>query len=77
MKKEQPTPTPNIMFVGKQEIKGEIVKGEPLKFVVTPAETILLPDAEMQLKGFFHEKATDICRLFPHLYKPVTQKGDK
>ena len=75
MKKEIIENPPNLIFVGKREIKGELVKGEPFEFINAANEVIRLPDADSQLKGFYHEKAGEIIRLFPQFYKPLIAKG--
>ena len=75
MKKEIIENPPNLIFIGKREIKGELVKGEPFEFINTATGVITLPDAESQHKGFYHEKAGEIIRLFPQYYKPLVSKG--
>ena len=54
----------NIAFVGD---------GKPLREVNTASEKIALP--EDQSKPFYHERARFMCQTFPHLYKPVKEKG--
>ena len=66
---------PNIKFVGKVEIKGETVTGEPPSHINTAIDVIALPDAETQIAGFYHSQAGRICSLFPHLYKEFKPKG--
>jgi hypothetical protein len=57
---------PNIAFIGE---------GDPLLRITTPTGSVDLP--EKQDKPFYHEQAADVIRVFPHLYKHVTKKGDK
>lgn len=75
MKKNVLTPQLNIKFIGKVEIKGETVKGEPPTNINTANGEITLPDADTQHKGFYHERANELIRLFPYFYKPITPKG--
>lgn len=67
---------PNLIFIRKVESKGETVAAEPPAFIVIPVgEKIKLPDAETQLKGFYHERSGEIIRSMPKSYKEFKQKG--
>lgn len=66
----------NIIFIRKVESKGEMVAAIPPSFIVIPhGEKIELPSAENQLKGFYHERANEIIREMPKLYKEFKAKG--
>ena len=59
----------NIIFVSSNL--------EPFEAFNTATETIELPSAEEQIKGFYHERAGFIIRTFPNRYKQFRPKGKK
>lgn len=62
------SPEPNIMFVGGDD-------REPEKaFQNGMLPKIVMPDAEIQRKPFFHERASEIVQISPY-YKAVRPKG--
>jgi hypothetical protein len=61
----------NIIFIGRNA-KGE--KSEPPAHINTATGTIELPAENQQHKGFYHQEAANIIRLFPALYKPIITK---
>lgn len=68
--------SPNIIFVGKVESKGELIDAVPPKSIQDGREKIKLPSADEQLAGFYHPKAAQIIRAFPS-YKAFVKKGAK
>lgn len=69
---------PNCIFIRKVESKGEMIAAEPPPFIVVPVgDKIKLPDADEQLKGFYHERASEIIREMPKSYKRFEKKGAK
>ncbi len=61
-------PSANIKFVGKTD--------EPFSVICHGmTEAIELPGADEQKRGFFHERASEITALHPHLYKPFAPKA--
>lgn len=65
----------NIIFIGQRESKGKAVDAEAPRSITTVGKTYELP--ESQSKGFYHENAAEIIRLFPKKYKAVKAKGAK
>lgn len=65
----------NIIFVGKRERNGVIEKFTPPLTIRESNKVYELPNAETQLKGFYHDDARTIIQAFPHLYKPLKVKG--
>ena len=61
---QTPEPSHNVMFVGKIEIKGELVPGEPFTHYNNAGGTVLLPDAETQKNGFYFEKQANCVAFF-------------
>lgn len=59
---------PNIKFIG-----GRIGR-EPIRAFVDGNVIVALPLDSEQSKPFYHAEAARIARLFPLLYKPVTDK---
>ena len=78
-------PEPNVRFIGKPEVmkdkfdaQGNEVVIEalpPTKINHGDTKPIFLPEAEVQRAGFFHERAAEIVRLYPSLYKLIQPKG--
>lgn len=66
----------NVIFIRKVESKGETVAAEPPAFIVVPVgDKIKLPSAAEQIKGFYHERASEIIREMPKSYKEFKPKG--
>ncbi len=73
--------TPNVKFVGtrrdpKNEGKKVRQTEAPEKLISGPATFEGLPDSETQLEGFYYERAAELCRAFPGLYKKIIKKGE-
>ena len=66
---------PNIAFIGKTLIKGELVAATPPTSFNTATGSVEIGDVETQRKPFYHEQGDLIIRTYPHLYKRVTNKG--
>jgi hypothetical protein len=66
---------PNIAFIGKTLIKGELASSTPPTAFNTSAGRVDIADVETQAKPFYHIQADLIIRTFPNLYKRFTQKG--
>lgn len=67
-KKTSQSESPNIAFVGREK------NGfQPVGLINNGDTTIVMP--EDQSKPFYHPDAAVIIKLFPHVYKPVTEKG--
>lgn len=62
-------PEPNIKFVGKKRLNGELVCGDPPASVRDAYHIFEMPDPDQQKAGFFHPKAKRIIRAFPNLYQ--------
>ncbi|MBA3712451.1 MAG: hypothetical protein H0W76_08370 [Pyrinomonadaceae bacterium] len=76
-------PPPNIKFVGKDfEQYGKTIPAEALRKINHGERTLMLPgegqkaNTEAQAKGFYHEDAVEIVRLYPAQYKLLTEKGN-
>lgn len=74
---------PNVQFVGRKQIhteKGmEIVAMEDVdipRFITTGLDTIQLPPADLQRKGFFHPNAGFLRRNYGSIYKKPVVKGN-
>ena len=70
--------SPNIIFVGTRSRNGEVERltEAPDNLISGPDTFGGLPSSEEQLKGFYYERAAELCRAFPGLYKRVTKKGE-
>jgi hypothetical protein len=64
----------NIIFAGTRRRNGEDERltEAPTWLRSGDTEFIDLPDSETQLKGFYYEKAAELRRAFPGLYKELT-----
>lgn len=68
--KTENKPEPNIIYVGKE--------GEAQKGYMNGTIKVKLPEEEVQAKGFFHERASEIIRVFGREnYKFLKPKGRK
>lgn len=65
-KKEEKRDSANVAFIGDAPWK-------PLTSVQTASGHFKLP--EDQSKPFYHKESGFLIRTFPHLYKPVKEKG--
>lgn len=74
----KPTPVkqaPNVKFIGTRKINGEAQRLTEAPRAVRDGFTVYeLPDSKTQLAGFYHEKAAELCRAFPGLYKQITPR---
>lgn len=68
---------PNIIFIGKRMVNGELIPDEPFNALHTVHGGYKLPDAETQLAGFYHEHAKAIIKEWPQYYKEFKKKGAK
>lgn len=72
--------SPNIKFVGKQfdrkENKKVLREEAPSCLISGPTDFDDLPSSEKQIAGFYYKRASELCRAFPDLYKPITIKGE-
>lgn len=68
----------NIVFVGVRHRNGkeERLKEAPETLISGPERFCDLPNSEKQLEGFYYERAAELCRAFPGLYKPFIKKGE-
>ena len=66
---------PNIIFIGRRTINGEVKDMEPPAYVIDGRDRFDLPHAEMQRSGFYNKEASRIIRAFPNLYKSFTKLG--
>lgn len=69
---------PNIAFIGMRTRNGEIERltEAPDTLISGPDTFDGLPSSEQQLNGFYYERAAELCRAFPGLYKRITKKGE-
>lgn len=69
---------PNVIFIGtrKRHGKEERLQEAPKKLISGPDTFKGLPSSEQQLEGFYYEKAAELCRAFPGLYKRIIKKGE-
>jgi len=68
---------PNIVFVGRRHLHGEIVEMDaPASLRDGMTEFVDLPDSGSQKRGFYHPDANRIIRAFPQLYKSFVKKGE-
>ncbi len=69
---------PNIIFIGTRRVHGEEerLKEAPSQIISGPSTFSDLPSSEEQLKGFYYERAAELCRAFPGLYKRLIKKGE-
>lgn len=65
----------NIKFTGRVMSKGKLIDMEEAPAFITNGgtEPIMLPPTAVQKAGFYHEKASQLVRLFPLLYKLKAQ----
>lgn len=70
--------SPNVIFIGKRRRNGkeEPLTEAPKKLISGPHTFKKLPSSEEQLEGFYYEKAAELCRAFPGLYKQIIKKGE-
>ena len=61
-------PEPNIKFIGKKRVNGELVCGDPPASVTDGRHTDELPTPAEQKAGFYHPDASRIIRAFPSLF---------
>ena len=81
---ETPTPDPpatgepNVIFIATRRRNGEEERltEAPTHLINGPTEFADLPSSDEQLKGFYYERAAELCRAFPGLYKPLVKKGE-
>jgi hypothetical protein len=73
---EEPPPAPAekhpfVKFIGTRIVHGETERLTEAPDWLRSGEHIFddLPDSETQLKGFNYERAAELCRAFPGLYK--------
>ncbi len=69
--------SPNIIFIGKRMLNGELIAADPPKMLANGNNTYKLPDAQTQLAGFYHKNAGRIVHAFPEYYKTFKKKGAK
>lgn len=70
--------SPNVIFIGTRRRNGENERLEeaPASLISGPSTFDDLPDSETQLDGFYYERAAELCRAFPGLYKRLIKKGE-
>lgn len=77
VKTTEPTPENNIIFVGEKWKNGKLVEIEAPTTYSTPGSIFEnLPESDIQKKGFYYERAAELCRAFPGYYKPIVKKGE-
>jgi hypothetical protein len=69
---------PNIKFIGSQRINGKQVKSDDAPDWLRDGVVVFddLPDSATQLEGFYYDRAQELCRAFPSLYKRITKIGE-
>lgn len=69
---------PNVIFVGTRRVQGKKVRSETAPQILIDGARKFedLPPSEEQVKGFYYERAAELCRAFPGLYKRFKNKGD-
>jgi hypothetical protein len=73
-------PKPNLKYVGRPRWdagkRKRLDRNEPIESFSDRGEIVELPSAAAQERRrvFYHERAGEIVRLFPHLYKIVRSK---
>lgn len=70
--------SPNVIFIGTRRRHGEEERLEeaPATLISGPTTFDGLPSSKEQLEGFYYEKAAELCRAFPGLYKRIIKKGE-
>jgi hypothetical protein len=73
-------PRPNIKFTGRRTLSKDkrkvLFDPSPVDRYSHCGRLVKLPPADWQKRNrlFYHESATEIANLFPHLYKLVKSK---
>lgn len=77
-KAAEPDTSPTVIFIGTRSVSGKKVKltEAPRSLISGPDAFSDLPSSEEQLKGFYYERAAELCRAFPGLYKRLIKKGE-
>lgn len=70
--------SPNVKFIGTRtrNSKEERLTEAPKSLRSGPTVFENLPSNEEQIEGFYYEKAAELCRAFPSLYKRIIKKGE-
>lgn len=70
--------SPNVIFIGTKHRNGKVERltEAPDNLISGPSTFEGLPNSEEQLKGFYYERAAELCSAFPGLYKRITKKGE-
>lgn len=78
-KEKDPVDTsPNVKFIGTRQRNGveERLTEAPDNLISGPDIFDNLPSSEEQIDGFYYERAAELCRAFPGLYKRIIKKGE-
>lgn len=68
---QAPETRQKIYFVGTRYVNGEEVRSPEAPTWLKSGRRVFddLPESQEQLDGFYYERAAELCRAFPGLYK--------